>query len=140
MSPCSIIPELNHLKSVRRCISTVIVHFRDGAEVTKVQRRSTGSTLADRMRKGGAWRGRELTRASQSACAPAGMAGEDWRTGGAAESFESGFARELERPPPLPTGGCELQVSSLGGDHGAACEVSSSWHPARMGRKGRRTL
>ena len=108
--------------------------------MTKVQRRSTSSALADRMRKGGAWKGRELTRVSQSACAPAGMAGEDWRTGGGTESFESGFARELERPPPLPTGACELQVSSLGGDHGAACEVSSSWHPARMGRKGRRTL
>lgn len=92
------------------------------------------------MRKGGASGGRELTRAFQSACAATGMAGEDWRADSRAERCGFGFRRELELQRQMPAGVEEVHISYLGGDHGAACEVSSSWYPGGMGWKGGRSL
>ena len=82
-----------------------MVHFGDGTEqtpVTKVKWRNTSSVPADRTRKGGAWGGRELTRASQNARAAVGMASQDWRAAGWAERSGFGFGRELKLPRRLP--------------------------------------
>lgn len=66
------------------------------------------------------------------------MAGRHWRTGGRGRRAPvSDFRRELKLPL-LPTRTQDSQISSLEGDHGASCEVSSSWHPAWTGRAERR--